>query len=262
MSSAGPPAGLRARRREELIEEVLDVARRHLVTSGAAGMSVRAVARDIGIAPSALYRYFPSRDDLLTVLIRQTYVTIDQLLDAAVTRALAAHPTDPRRAWVDAAAEYRDWAVAHPEEFALVYGTPVPGYRAPEEATRRVGQQAGTALARPVLAAVEQGLIAVESVEETHAAMSPAFREHLAGVAIERGLPAGDLATSGGTPGADRLGALYALGLGAWAQLQGLVAMELFGHLPPVAPHGEEFFRLQANAIAGRLIRPRPNPRA
>ncbi len=255
VTSQARPAGLRARRREELIEEAVAVGRRHLVTAGAAGMSVRAIARDIGIAPSALYRYFPSRDALLTELIRRTFVEIDALLQAAVSRALAAHPGDPLSAWVDTAAEYRTWALAHSEEFSLVYGTPVPGYWAPEEATREVGRDAGGAFARPLLAAVELGLIEVASVEQTHRAMSPALRQHLAGFATGRGFPAVDLAASGGTAGADRLAALYAAGLGGWAQLQGLVAMELFGHLRPAAPHAEEYFRVEATAIAGRLVR-------
>lgn len=236
------------------------MARRHLVTDGAAGMSVRGVARDIGIAPSALYRYFPSRDDLLTVLIRRTYVDIDALLDAATGRALAAHPADPPAAWASATLEYRGWALEHPEEFALVYGTPVPGYEAPEEATRQVGQQAGASLSRILLAAIGQGLVRQEFVAATQARMSPPMRKYMAGVARERGLAP----TSGSGRQDDHLAdlapALFVLGIGAWSKLQGLVAMELFGHLPPVAPHAEEFFRLESSALVDRFVHPAPAP--
>lgn len=238
--------GLRQRRREELVEQVLVIARRHLGEQGAAQLSLRAVAREIGIAPSALYRYFPSRDDLLTALIARTFVEIDQVLQEAAGRALADHPDDPVTAWVETTLAYRSWAASHREDFALVYGTPIPGYAAPEEATRAVGSQAGDALFRPLVAALQLGTVDLDAVRAFAGAMSPGMRTHMADRARERGV---DLPE-------DLAAGIITLGFGAWAKVQGLVAMEIFGHLPPVEPVAEEFFRHESAAVALAVLSP------
>ncbi|MEV0232304.1 TetR/AcrR family transcriptional regulator [Nonomuraea sp. NPDC050786] len=120
----------RERVRAELTREITDIARRQLATEGAGGLSLRAVAREMGMVSSAIYRYFPSRDDLLTALIIDAY----NALGEAVERADAVCPQDdfPRR-WMSACHAVRDWAVAHPHEYALLYGSPVPGYQAPQD---------------------------------------------------------------------------------------------------------------------------------
>lgn len=240
--------GLRQRRRDELVEQVVAIAMRHLGEQGAAQLSLRAVAREIGIAPSALYRYFPSRDDLLTTLIARTFVEIDQVLHAAAGRALADHPGDPLTAWIDTTLAYRSWVTAHREGFALVYGTPIPGYSAPEEATRQVGSRAGEALFRPLVAALQLGLVDLAAVQSHAEAMSPEMRAYMARRGRERGIELPEDLTAG----------LISLGFGAWAKLQGLLAMEVFGHLPPVAPFAEEFFRAESAAIAVTVLAPAP----
>ncbi|MEV0623322.1 TetR/AcrR family transcriptional regulator [Nonomuraea sp. NPDC050404] len=120
----------RERVRAELTKEITDIARRQLATEGAGGLSLRAVAREMGMVSSAIYRYFPSRDDLLTTLIIDSY----NALGEAVERADAAAPQEDHTArWLAACHAVRDWAVAHPHEYALVYGSPVPGYQAPQD---------------------------------------------------------------------------------------------------------------------------------
>jgi AcrR family transcriptional regulator len=120
----------RERVRAELTREITETARRHLATEGAAGLSLRAVARELGMASSAVYRYFPSRDDLLTALIIDGYNAIG----AAADEAEAARRRDDHRGrWLSACRGVRDWALAHPHEYSLVYGSPVPGYQAPEQ---------------------------------------------------------------------------------------------------------------------------------
>jgi AcrR family transcriptional regulator len=120
----------RERVRAELIREITEIARRQLATGGAAGLSLRAVAREMGMVSSAIYRYFPSRDDLLTALIIDGYNAVG----VAVEKAGAACRRDdyPGR-WLAGCQAVRCWALAHPHEYALVYGSPVPGYRAPEQ---------------------------------------------------------------------------------------------------------------------------------
>src|SRR4051812_10674543 len=127
----------RERVRAELTAEITDAARRQLGEVGAAALSLRAVARDVGMVSSAVYRYFPSRDDLLTRLIIDGY---DALGLAAET---ADDPSaTPVERWLTVCRAVRAWALAHPHEYALLYGSPVPGYAAPADtvpAAARVG---------------------------------------------------------------------------------------------------------------------------
>jgi AcrR family transcriptional regulator len=120
---------LRARVRSEMSQEIKDVARRHLATDGA-NLSLRAVARDLDIVASALYRYFPSRDALLTALIIDAY---DALAAAATTAESAVPRDDLRGRWLAVCRGVRTWALAHPAEYGLIYGSPVPGYAAPQD---------------------------------------------------------------------------------------------------------------------------------
>ncbi|MER7205657.1 TetR/AcrR family transcriptional regulator [Streptosporangium sp. NPDC020072] len=118
----------RERVRAELTREITDIARGQLATDGATGLSLRAVAREMGMVSSAIYRYFPSRDDLLTALIIDGY----NALGEAVERADAAVPREDHTGrWLAVCHAVRDWALAHPHEYALLYGSPVPGYKAP-----------------------------------------------------------------------------------------------------------------------------------
>lgn len=120
-------SGVRARVRAELTEEIKRVAHRHLATDGA-NLSLRAVARDLGMAPSALYRYFASRDELLTALIIDAYNAVGEAAERGA-RGVA----DPRTRWLAITSAVRAWALAEPHQWALIYGSPVPGYQAPQD---------------------------------------------------------------------------------------------------------------------------------
>jgi len=122
------PRTARERARAEITSEILSAGRRYLATEGAAGLSLRAIARDLGMASSAVYRYVASRDDLLTKLIIDAY---DSLGDAAETRESTVPRADLISRWAAVCTAVRDWAHANPNEYALVYGSPVPGYVAP-----------------------------------------------------------------------------------------------------------------------------------
>ncbi|MEU5860473.1 TetR/AcrR family transcriptional regulator [Nonomuraea sp. NPDC047529] len=120
----------RERVRAELTREITDIARRQLATDGAGGLSLRAVAREMGMVSSAIYRYFPSRDDLLTALIIDGYNALGEAVEQAEA---ACSRTAHLDRWLAAGHAVRDWAVAHPHEYALIYGSPVPGYQAPQD---------------------------------------------------------------------------------------------------------------------------------
>jgi AcrR family transcriptional regulator len=204
--------GVRARVRAELTREITDAARRHLAAEGAAGLSLRAVARELGMASSAVYRYFPSRDDLLTTLIVEAY----DALGAAVERAEAAVPRGDLRGRLGTAARAaREWALAHPHEYALVYGSPVPGYAAPQ-ATIGPASRVGEVLCRIVADAVHDG----GGGDRGAALLAP-------GIADRMRLPDdSDLA---------------ARAILVWTSLFGLVGFELFRHTNNVVADHEGF---------------------
>jgi AcrR family transcriptional regulator len=110
--------------------EILEAARRHLAEEGPAGLSFRAVARDVGLVSSAVYRYFPSRDALLTSLIIESYDALGQAVETAEAAVPRDRFADRYRA---VARALRAWAVADPQQWTLIYGSPIPGYAAPQD---------------------------------------------------------------------------------------------------------------------------------
>jgi AcrR family transcriptional regulator len=224
--------GARARVRAELTREITTIARRHLATQGAAALSVRAVAREMGMVSSAVYRYFPSRDELLTALIIEGY----NALGAAVEEAEGACPREDYHArWLAACRGLRAWALAHPHEYALVYGSPVPGYHAPEH-TIGPASRAAAVLGRIVADACRADALA-EPVPaltplESFAADAARLRETvLAGVPDE----------------------VAARALAVWAGVFGMVSFELFGQFENVITEREGFYEHAVTAL-GRLV--------
>src|ERR1700748_1322533 len=129
MSPPNAARTARERARAELTREIKEEARRQLAEVGGNGLSLRAVARELGMVSSALYRYYPSRDDLLTALIIDAY---NAVADAADRAAPDAPPGRCRGRWAAPCHAIRDWARSNLHEYALIYGSPVPGYQAPE----------------------------------------------------------------------------------------------------------------------------------
>jgi AcrR family transcriptional regulator len=145
--------GKRQEARDRIERAIVEVGRRHLVTDGAGGLSVRAIARDLGMVSSAVYRYVASRDDLLTMLLVDTYTELADAVDAA--------RDDAGNTWRDRlqamARAARRWAVEQPACWALMYGSPVPGYRAPAELTVGPGTRVVGALFAVIGAGVVKG---------------------------------------------------------------------------------------------------------
>jgi AcrR family transcriptional regulator len=211
-------ATARERARAELTREIKEEARRQLVAAGADGLSLRAVAKELGMVSSALYRYYPSRDDLLTALIIDAY----DALGAAAEHALAG-PGPARERWIAACHAIRDWARSNPHEYALVYGSPVPGYRAPQAtigpASRVPLAFAGVvrdALAAGELAAPPEALPVAGALAEQAATLSAALWGPAAAP------------ESSGAPATVPPDALVRAVI-AWSQLYGTISFELFG---------------------------------
>jgi AcrR family transcriptional regulator len=149
------PRTARERARAEITAEILASARRQMATSGAASISLRAVARDLGMVSSAVYRYFASRDELLTRLIIEAYNSLGDEVDAAEA---AQARDDYLGRWMAVAHAIRNWALAHPHEWALIYGSPVPGYAAPED-TVGPGTRSSTTMLRILVEALLAGVL-------------------------------------------------------------------------------------------------------
>lgn len=130
---AGTP---RERAREQTLQDITRIGREHLAAVGAAALSLRAVARDLGVVSSAVYRYVGSRDELLTLLVVDGYNELGAEVDAAVD-AVAAE--DYRGQFFALGRAVRAWAVREPARYGLLFGSPVPGYDAPGEQTTGPG---------------------------------------------------------------------------------------------------------------------------
>ena len=213
----------RERARTELTREIKEEARRQLAAHGAQGLSLRAVARELGMVSSALYRYFPSRDELLTALIIDAYDAL-----AAAAEAASAGPPDARGRWRAACGAVRDWARAHPHEYALIYGSPVPGYQAPQ----------ATVASAVRVARVLGGLLAGASTARDGAGppLPPVLGEQATTVAeaIAPGVP----------------GPVIVRGLIAWTQLFGMISFELFGQFVGSLDPADEFFGYTVEQMA------------
>jgi AcrR family transcriptional regulator len=157
--------GKRQEARDKIEAQIIELGRRHLVTEGGAGLSLRAIARDLGMVSSAVYRYVASRDDLLTLLLIDAY---SELADEADRAGVAA-----RGSWRDQllamAHAVREWAIDQPARWALLYGNPVPGYHAPPD--RTVGP--GTRVVGALFGAIAAGIAAGDIPQSNVAAVQP-----------------------------------------------------------------------------------------
>ncbi|MFB7513612.1 TetR/AcrR family transcriptional regulator [Streptomyces sp. NPDC056144] len=217
-------SGARARARIEITAAIKDEARTQLAAEGAAKLSLRAVARELGMVSSALYRYFPSRDDLLTALIVDAYDAVGAAAEKAAADTLAERPL---ARWTAVCRAVRAWAVAHPHEYALIYGSPVPGYTAPQDT---------------IAPAARVGLVLVELVRQAHSGEGVALPPLPEDLRPEASRMAGDLAP-------DLPPALAVALVAAWSQLFGLVSFEVFGQFHNVVEDRDTFFAHAARRL-------------
>ena len=231
-TGSGRARTARERARSELTREIKEEARRQLADAGANGLSLRAVARELGMVSSALYRYYPSRDELLTALIIDAYDAIG----SAAERAAGRPAPSARDRWVAACHAIRDWARSHPHEYALIYGSPVPGYRAPEAT---IGPASRVPLAF-------SGLLA-RAVADGELSLPPALPPD-DGLAAQAALLTDALGLPGVPPDA------LVSAVIAWTQLFGMISFELFGQFVGSFEPADALFAravVQLAALAG-----------
>lgn len=204
----GRMVGVREQSRARTTAAILAAARAEIAEHGGGGLSMRAVAREVGMVSSAVYRYFPTREALLTAMILESYEGLASALGEVGARR-------PDRRWVALGRALRDWALGRPHEFQLIYGTPVPGYVAPPETV-----PAAAAVAAPFLEVGAKGAEAPPFVRPGLVAQMATVTE------VADGLTG------------DRAAAVIA----ELAALVGAVTLELGGHLVGSADPADEFF--------------------
>jgi AcrR family transcriptional regulator len=203
-----PETSPRARAREQTMRDIVRIGREQLASEGAAALSLRAVARELGLVSSAVYRYVASRDELLTLLVVDGYDELGDAVDAALVEV---DRSDHVGRMVAIGRAVRAWGLAEPATYALLFGSPVPGYEAPAEQTTGPGTRVVVRLVEVWEDAWQAGAITVD--EE---AVSPRrLSRDLTRIRKQMGLTVPER--------------LVARGLFAWAALFGCVTWEVFG---------------------------------
>lgn len=222
---------VRARVRDELTGEIKQAARIQLAEHGPAGLSLRAVARELGMVSSAMYRYFPSRDDLLTALTVDAHDALGAAVEAAES---AVRRRNLMGRWLALATATRAWALAEPQQYALIFGGPTPN-RQLAAGTLDPANRIPLALAQILADAVVAG-------------HGPAPD----GRPIPRALRADLRAWRGSVAPSLTEFQLAHVAL-AWTELVGSVSFELFGQLRAVVTDCQGYFDYQMGGVGQRL---------
>ncbi|MFJ9026534.1 TetR/AcrR family transcriptional regulator [Streptomyces sp. NPDC102259] len=229
--------GRRERLRAETTADIKKVALALMASGGPDAITLRAIAREMGMTANAIYGYFATRDDLVTTLINDVYTALADAVDAAWEAAPATDPAIRITAWATA---FRTWALVNPQGFRLIYGDPVPGYRAPEggpapDAARRVctGLTALAAAAWPH----------TQHLYEDSAFGWSDFDPGL----LDKVRPAFP----------DLPPAAVALALRIWGHLHGLVSLEVYGHMHTQTTNPEKLFQEELTQLVQVLGVPR-----
>lgn len=236
----------RERLRTATVSEIKDGARRLLVTGGLEAVSLRAIARDMGMTAPAIYRYFPSLEALVAGLAADLYDELRETVETARDTAGA----DPLAQLLAMSRAFRRWAVGNRAEFTLIFGNPVPGLEEFTDAcgdADHPGARLGTVFVRPLATLAER------------AALRTPPRELLAQHLGDRLAPL--RRSHGDLP----LEVAYAF-LSGWTRIYGLIAMEVFDHLRWAVTEPEALFETELAAFVAQLTpepadhAPQPGP--
>lgn len=228
-STDAKPLSRRERQRQATITEIKTLARRQLAASGPGELSLRGIAREMGTASSALYRYFASYDELIGALCVDAY---DSVADALAQARDSQATGDPARQWWAIGHAYRRWALDHPADFALIFGTPIPGYQAAPEVTGPAAGRFSAVLAGTYAAAVAAG------------AADPGRSQVPSTIAIGHLLR--DLLGEAATTYPPQHAGIV---LNAWAALLGYLMIEVFGSLAQLVDDTDQLFRAHLRTV-------------
>ncbi|MFJ5957013.1 TetR/AcrR family transcriptional regulator [Paenarthrobacter sp. NPDC092416] len=226
-TKAKPPTP-RERARTRTIADIVRLGREHLAVHGAAALSLRAVARDLGVVSSAVYRYVENRDELLTLLLIDAYNELGDEVDAAVDALPAEDFAGQFRALGNAV---RWWALREPASYALLFGSPVPGYQAPGERTTGPGTRVILKLVSIFDAAYRAGALTAEVPPAV--VLPPKLAEDMVNIRTQLGLAVPD--------------ASLARGVLVWTSVFGAISFEVFGQ------YGADTFAARDELFAHQL---------
>lgn len=212
----------RERFRAQIRDEIKQIALRQLAQLGPAGVSVNAIGKELGVSGPALYRYFTSRDELLTELVIDAYDDLASTLKAALATTSKRAPDGRFEALARA---YRAWAIAQPHRYRLLYGPPLPGYDAH---ARRLIDAANASM---------DLLVEVLPADPGDTPPTGALASQASDWATDRGLQA-DAATA-------------VRALVTWSRLHGFVGLEINGNYASMGIDPDALFEIELSALAG-----------
>lgn len=207
---------------EETQATIKLLARQQMAKEGTAAISLRAIARDMELSAPALYRYFPTRDDLITALIVDAFTALAEALERAERKARVLPPEEQL---IQVANAYRRWALEHPTDFQLIYGNPIPGYVAPKDITVPAVVRTFTPLMRVMTQTVQSGVFQPQPPFTT---IPEHIRDHEQQLIADGGFPI-SVET-------------YHLAMICWSQMHGIIMLELFNHIGPNVGDVEMFY--------------------
>jgi AcrR family transcriptional regulator len=217
----------------DLQESIKSTAWKQIAESGAATLSLRAIARELGITAPAIYNYFPRRDDLVTALIIDAYTSFG---DSQIEARDAIPAEEPVRRLEAIGLAYRAWALAHPQRYQLIFSSPLPGYEAPMEKVLPSGARSLSALTGVVEELRVAGRLRADGFPEVKAEYKISFEMWK---------------TYGGN--VDLLSLSVAMLI--WARVHGIVSLEIAGNLPPFGANGDALYRYELDSISQQFIK-------
>lgn len=227
----------RTGRRTDLPTAIKDVAWQQIAEHGAAALSLRAIARELGITAPAIYNYYPRRDDLVTALVIDAFTAFG---DAQLAARDAVPSGDRIGRLMALGLAYRQWALSNPPRYQLIFGPPIPGYAAPPEKVQPSGVRALSALVGLVEELRAGGRLRTGDLPDVTRGCEWAFDVWLApDGAADAGAADGGVAPES-----------VPVALIIWARVHGLVSLEIAGHLPPFGAAGDALYRYELAAIA------------
>jgi AcrR family transcriptional regulator len=224
----------RQRLRQATIEEIKATARQQIATDGATSLSLGAIARAMGMTPPALYRYFKNRDALVAALIIEAYDSMAGALEQAVGEQAQGDFAGRFHALMRT---YRQWAIAHAQEYALMFGAPLANLELAGAELGRSTMRNLRVMVQLFRAALDAGCLVIP---QQYLAPPPAMRQAL--VAMRSALGSEGLPLS-----------VLALSFTTWLHAHGLVWEELHGHLPKFLFSSGELYEMEIRVVAERL---------
>ncbi|RSM69314.1 TetR family transcriptional regulator [Amycolatopsis sp. WAC 01375] len=215
---------MRERFREQVREDIKAAALEQLTTGGAQSISIKAIAKQLGVSGTALYRYFANRDDLLTALVVDAYGDLSRALKREFEDRKA--PLAPEARVRGLARAYRAWALSEPHRYELLFKPPLPGYDAHSEP-----------LAAAARSLMEVLLATLHGIDDAEAP-------------IKKPVPAtGDEVLAARSAGTEE----FHLAVSVWARLHGIVSLELGGGFTAMHLDADALFERELRVLTERL---------